>query len=242
LDNDINDDSIWFKHYRVDYWCVANDDTDHDGLTDGDEVDFYFTSPILADTDGDGAIDGSDAFPTDPTETTDTDGDGIGNNADTDDDNDGVLDVDDAFPTDPTESSDADGDGTGDNADLDDDNDGLPDALDPAPNDPDADGDGLLDGEDVEFVQDAVADLASSVLRAPSAGTRTAIVSVLEDVEVLLLQGDISGAVQKLYNLRRRLDGCGSRADSNDWVIACGPQTEVRTLVDLLIENLIDPG
>lgn len=44
------------------------------------------------DTDGDGVIDSLDAFPTDPTETTDTDEDGIGNNADVDDDNDGLPD------------------------------------------------------------------------------------------------------------------------------------------------------
>jgi len=37
--------------------------------------------------------DSSDAFPYDPTETTDTDHDGTGNNADPDDDNDGMPDV-----------------------------------------------------------------------------------------------------------------------------------------------------
>ncbi|MCK5772935.1 MAG: hypothetical protein KAH57_04035 [Thermoplasmata archaeon] len=44
------------------------------------------------DSDGDGVPDESDDFPNDPNETTDTDGDGIGNNADTDDDNDGMPD------------------------------------------------------------------------------------------------------------------------------------------------------
>ena len=38
----------------------------------------------------------------------DTDLDGIGNNADTDDDNDGVLDDEDAFPLDASESVDTD--------------------------------------------------------------------------------------------------------------------------------------
>ena len=38
-----------------------------------------------------------DAFPRDGSEWTDTDLDGIGNNADTDDDNDGVKDSGDAF-------------------------------------------------------------------------------------------------------------------------------------------------
>lgn len=36
-------------------------------------------------------------------ESVDTDGDNLGNNADTDDDSDGVLDVNDAFPLDATE-------------------------------------------------------------------------------------------------------------------------------------------
>ena len=37
--------------------------------------------------------DAVDAFPLDPNETVDTDGDGIGNNTDPDDDGDGVNDV-----------------------------------------------------------------------------------------------------------------------------------------------------
>ena len=88
------------------------------------------------DADGDGVNDMDDAFPTDPAESSDSDADGIGNNADPDDDNDGVLDPSDAFPDDPAESSDADLDGVGDNADL-------------FPNDPsevaDSDGDGVGD-------------------------------------------------------------------------------------------------
>ena len=39
----------------------------------------------------------------------DTDGDGIGNNADDDDDGDGVSDSQDAFPLDPRVSRDSDG-------------------------------------------------------------------------------------------------------------------------------------
>ncbi len=44
------------------------------------------------DSDGDGVVDSNDAFPTDPNESVDTDGDGIGNNADADDDGDGMPD------------------------------------------------------------------------------------------------------------------------------------------------------
>jgi len=51
-----------------------------------------------SDDDDDGVEDSLDAFPLDPNESLDTDGDGLGNNADLDDDNDGVADLDDASP------------------------------------------------------------------------------------------------------------------------------------------------
>ena len=94
------------------------------------------------DSDGDGAYDDSDAFPNDPTETTDTDGDGVGNNADefpndptevTDTDGDGVGNNADEFPNNPYERTDTDGDGVGNNSDIDDDNDGIADSYDPSP-------------------------------------------------------------------------------------------------------------
>jgi hypothetical protein len=84
------------------------------------------------DSDGDGVLDNADAFPNDPTETVDSDGDGVGDNAD-------------AFPNDPTETVDSDGDEVGDNADafpndptetVDSDGDGVGDNADAFPNDP----------------------------------------------------------------------------------------------------------
>jgi len=51
------------------------------------------TSSVGVDSDGDGVIDANDAFPNDASESLDTDNDGIGNNADTDDDNDGISDL-----------------------------------------------------------------------------------------------------------------------------------------------------
>ena len=50
------------------------------------------------DVDGDGVINGEDAFPLDSSEWNDNDGDGIGDNADPDDDEDGTIDSDDDFP------------------------------------------------------------------------------------------------------------------------------------------------
>ena len=51
-----------------------------------------------SDTDNDGVDDYRDALPLDPLEQVDTDGDGIGDNADRDDDNDGIFDEDDDSP------------------------------------------------------------------------------------------------------------------------------------------------
>ncbi|MEC9138870.1 MAG: hypothetical protein VYB85_04125, partial [Candidatus Thermoplasmatota archaeon] len=114
-------------------------DSDGDGLSDGLEVMQYGTDPNDADTDGDGTNDTFDTFPLDSSEWVDTDGDGIGNEADTDDDGDGLNDTEeislcsdpldpdtdddgvgdnlDAFPLDSSESVDSDGDGVGDNSD-----------------------------------------------------------------------------------------------------------------------------
>ena len=113
------------------------------------------------DADGDGFVDPVDDLPRDGTEWVDTDGDGIGDNADTDDDGDGVEDTVDAFPLDPTETVDSDGDGVGDNADAfpddasetsDTDGDGVGDNADAFPDDPgeatDTDADGVGDNGD----------------------------------------------------------------------------------------------
>lgn len=59
-------------------------------LAHGDGVPgFGYTADCLPDRDGDGVDDANDAFPDDPSETTDTDGDGVGDNTD-------------AFPNDPS--------------------------------------------------------------------------------------------------------------------------------------------
>jgi hypothetical protein len=89
------------------------------------------------DEDGDGFLDGDDAFPQDPNEWFDSDGDGIGDNSDhapyADADGDGYPDSEDAFPQDPKEWQDSDSDGLGDNGErwpMDTDGDGFADAID----------------------------------------------------------------------------------------------------------------
>jgi len=135
---------------------------------DGDSI----ANNVDPDIDGDGALNATDAFPFDATETLDTDGDGTGNNADADIDGDGALNAADAFPLDASESLDTDGDGTGNNADADIDGDGALNAADAFPLDasesldtdgdklgnnvdPDIDGDGVLNAADA-FPLDAI--------------------------------------------------------------------------------------
>ena len=110
----------------VDYFVLTIDETSIERIKKYRDNDIDF--------DEDGVLNEQDAFPYDATESIDTDEDGIGNNADTDDDGDGVLDTEDAFPLDATEAYDADGDGIGDNADDDDDNDQIKDVNDECPN------------------------------------------------------------------------------------------------------------
>ena len=112
------------------------------------------------DSDEDGVDDDDDAFPDDSTEWADTDGDGVGDNADTDDDDDGWSDQDESVCGSQLLDSgsvpaDSDADGECDALDLDDDDDGVVDSDDAFPSNPtewaDTDGDGIgnnADGDD----------------------------------------------------------------------------------------------
>ena len=114
------------------------------------------TAPCAGpDTDRDGTPDLCDAFPSDPVEQRDTDGDLHGDWCDDDDDDDHRRDDLDAFPTLRTETDDADGDRIGDRTDPDADGDGLDLAGErragTAPLDADSDDDGLSDGREVRL-------------------------------------------------------------------------------------------
>ena len=191
-------------------------DSDDDGLTDGDEVNTYHTDPLDPDSDGDGLTDGEEVntYHTDPLDP-DSDGDGL-----TDGDEVNVYGTD---PLDP----DTDDDGL---------NDGIEDMAGTDPLDADSDDDGLLDGEDSEFIQNIVNDLPAGVF-AGGAGHRTAITSILDDVESYLLDGQTSDALKLLKNLRRHVDG-DPEADNNDWIIDNESRMQVRDLIDILISNL----
>ncbi|WP_428243221.1 GLUG motif-containing protein [Gynuella sp.] len=101
----------------------------HQG-TSGIEYGFEEYQVWAGDQDGDGVLDTNDAFPSDATESVDSDNDGIGDNADTDDDGDGYTDSDEIVAgTDPLDNqsipTDTDQDKVSDASDIDDDNNGL---------------------------------------------------------------------------------------------------------------------
>ncbi len=64
------------------------------------------------------------------------------------------------------------------------------------------------------------------------------MMNLLDQVEADLLKGKTKQALDKLSNLRTHNDGCGAKADGNDWIVDCTLQAEVRMLVDLLIANV----
>ena len=140
-----------------------DDDTDDDGLSDGDEVNTHETDPLDDDTDDDGLIDGDevDTHATDPLDD-DTDDDGLIDGDEVDDhetdpldddsDDDGLSDGDevDTHETDPNDS-DSDDDGLTDGDEV--------DTHGTDPNDPDTDDGGVSDGDEVADGTDPTAPL-----------------------------------------------------------------------------------
>jgi hypothetical protein len=216
-------------------------DSDNDGLTDGDEVHTYGTHPKKADTDGDLVTDGDEVlvYGTDPLEG--------------DSDDDGLSDGEEiqVYGTDP-ELADTDGEGLLDGDEVhvhgtnplepDTDFDGLSDLVEVTygtdPNNSDSDSDGLLDGDDVEFVQHGVESVPESSFKSTGGGSQTAVLARLEAVESSLLNGKDAAALKELADLHSRVDGCGSTADNNDWITDCASQLAVRSVIELLIDNI----
>jgi hypothetical protein len=126
-------------------------DSDGDGAIDRIDA-FPFDAARATDSDGDGRADADDAFPGNSTEWLDSDGGGLGDNADGDDDNDGNLDGSDSFRLDPLEWADADSDGHGD----------AGDAFGADPREQrDTDGDGIGDRADDDDDNDGIVDVAT---------------------------------------------------------------------------------
>jgi len=106
IDNDDDNDGVNDDNDRFPLDDSESLDTDNDGIgnnadpdDDNDDAhDLADPQPLnpnitgREDADADGVPDIDDAFPTDPNEFNDLDGDGIGNNADNDDDGNGIPD------------------------------------------------------------------------------------------------------------------------------------------------------
>jgi hypothetical protein len=150
-------------------------DSDSDGVADtsdqcdntpaGEAVDSNGCSSSQIDSDGDGRKDNVDVFPNNPNEWADLDGDGIGDNADTDRDGDGFSNTDEATAgSNPNDANsvpaDLDNDGIPDFKDDDRDGDGVANASDAFPDDAseasDLDGDGVGDNADSDRDGDGI--------------------------------------------------------------------------------------
>ena len=173
LNQELSDDAIWWKHYTVDYFCMANLDSDGDGVSDRDEVYINNTHPLIIDSDNDFVDDRVDNCPEMANENQyDMDSDGLGDACDPDADGDGQSNADEntcgSDPLDPASlAPDKDGDMSPDCVDADDDNDGQTDAdevscgSDPLDNtslSPDFDGDDAPDCMDPDDDNDLVFD------------------------------------------------------------------------------------
>lgn len=142
LNEDITEDNIFFKHYFVDYSCIADGDADNDGLSNGGEIYTTGTDPKNADTDRDRLSDGVEVnvLGTNPLDS-DSDNDSIPD-GDEDADEDGLSNADEinTYGTNPI-VADTDEDGLSDGEEV------LTYGSNPLHRDTDEDG--LLDGEEV---------------------------------------------------------------------------------------------
>jgi len=64
------------------------------------------------------------------------------------------------------------------------------------------------------------------------------MVTELDDVEELVAAGDAEGALDTLGGLHKRVDGCGSMSDRNDWIVECAARSGIRSVFELLMANL----
>jgi len=124
--------------------------------------------------------------------------------------------------------------------DPDRDRDGTPDATDSFPDDPDesadGDADGLGDNGDPDTTNSAIQGLPDAAFS--SRGHRQTFASRLDAIEAMIKSGDLAAARQSLQNLRRKLDGCGTTPDGDDWITDCAVQPQIRAVVDRLLLSL----
>ena len=109
----------------------------------------------------------------------------------------------------------------------------------------DSDGDGLPDDVDPDTIADVVGDtdeVPDSAFADMGGGLRTAMLALLNSIEIKIVNGQINKAIKKLEKLRERVDGCdgssSESADNNDWVTDCDAQRLIQGLIDGILARL----
>jgi hypothetical protein len=229
LDNDLSADELYFKHYSVDYSCIADGDADGDGLTtatrsttrgrtrgtlilmgtsssDGVELNVLGTNPLDTDSDDDSVLDGDE----------DPDQDGLSNAAEVN-----------LYGTDPTDGHRCDQLSDGEESPT-----------------------GRIPGWRTRTVMDCSTVKTWSSLRKPSSFAGLVLLATRaghakRDTLPAQRRSKESCSQAMLTRLSKswgpsasHVDGCGAMPDGNDWVRNCVDQIKIRALVDLLIANL----
>lgn len=104
----------------------------------------------------------------------------------------------------------------------------------------DTDDDGVVDGQDVDWLLDAVNDFKRRDFA--NGGAIKAIRSILEDVDAHIRAGDLAEAASLIDVLIKRSDGCGYAPDDNDWIVNCETQQTWRLLLGLLLREVTPPS
>jgi hypothetical protein len=90
-------------------------------------------------------------------------------------------------------------------------------------------------GSVLETLDKTIEELPDDVFASAAPGHRTAMQSRLQAIRNGIDNENYAQALRNLQNLRRHVDGCGDDADSNDWIVDCDAQLEVRGFIDALI-------
>ena len=119
--------------------------------------------------------------------------------------------------------------------DADSDGDGLTDAEEELtgtdPDNPDTDGDGIIDGLDASWLIAYLDGLPRHDFK--RFWHRAALKLTVGAAAVAVHLGDGDTALAILDRLERRIDGCGTVPDRNDWIVDCGSQLGFRELLAL---------